>query len=410
MKTDNNQMLLLGILMLTIVIDIMGVGLVFPVIPEIIFSHNSVLFAPETSQSTRSLYYGVSMAAWPLGIFIGSAIIGRLSDNYGRKTMLIASLIGTAIAYLLSVLAFHSGSLALFIFSRFICGFFGGSFSIAQTVILDISTSENRIKNLSLITLAASIGFIFGPIITTIVGMLATTEYQAINLPFLFGAILAIVNLISVCMFLPETYTKPLQKAKLHLISLIFSFRIMFIDKRVQILALAFLMLQIGWGYYAQALPLALAKLFGFGQSAVGGIFIVLSAGFALSTLWVQQKVLKRLSSKQAMYTTATLLALIFLLAATWINVGVMIFSAFFSAMIQIIFYTALLAVIASMVEEHEQGAIMGGATSVFGVAWFINAFSLGPIVNLNVIFPFYLAAIALAFGGFFSYLHYKRR
>ncbi|WP_119344173.1 MFS transporter [Facilibium subflavum] len=407
MLTQNKQRLLIGILMLTIIIDIMGVGLVFPVIPEIMLSAKSVFFAKSATDTLRNFYYGITMAVWPLGIFIGSAIIGRLSDIYGRKTLLIVALIGTAAAYLISVTSFYSGSLSLFIFSRFICGFFGGSFSIAQTVMLDISNADNRMRNLSLITLAASIGFIFGPIITTLVGIFAVTDFQAISLPFVFGAILACINLLSVCLFLPETYKKPVHKVKLHLISLIFSFRVMFVDKRVRILALSFLMLQIGWGYYAQALPLVLSQALSFGQSAVGGIFIILSAGFALSTMWAQEKVLKRFTAKQAMLSIATLLSIIFLVSAIWLTIGMVIISAFLSALLQIIFYTALLSVIAAAVKEHEQGAIMGGTTSVFGIAWFINAFSLGPAANINITTPFYLAALALGLAGVFAYWHY---
>ena len=89
--------------------------------------------------------------------------------------MIIVSLAGTIVAYLLSVSALALGSLSIFMISRFICGFFGGSFSIAQAVILDISNEQNRVKNLSLITLSASIGFVFGPLITTAVGLLSQT-------------------------------------------------------------------------------------------------------------------------------------------------------------------------------------------------------------------------------------------
>ncbi|WP_151193617.1 MFS transporter [Cysteiniphilum sp. JM-1] len=399
MKPVNNR-LLVAILMLTIVIDVMGVGLVFPVIPEIMMSKQSPFFGVNTADSLRNFYYGLSMAVWPLGIFIGSAIIGRLSDKYGRKLMIIVSLAGTIVAYLLSVSALALGSLSIFMLSRFICGFFGGSFSIAQAVILDISNENNRVKNLSLITLSASIGFVFGPLITTAVGLLSQTEYQAITLPFWFGAGLSVVNLLSVCFLLPETYTNRIKEQKLKLISLIFSFKVMFSDKRVKILALAFLMLQIGWGYYAQGLPLVLAQAFQFEPASIGFVFVIMSLGFAFSTLYFQNVVLKRLNNHLAMLLSGTIIAILIALCTFFLSPSSMIISAFIGALLEIIFYTALLSVIASKVEGHEQGAIMGGTTSVFGIAWAINAFTLGLFTTFYLLLPLYLAAVSILIAG----------
>ncbi|WHN64814.1 MFS transporter [Cysteiniphilum sp. QT6929] len=399
MKPVNNR-LLVAILMLTIVIDVMGVGLVFPVIPEIMMSKQSPFFGVNTADSLRNFYYGLSMAVWPLGIFIGSAIIGRLSDKYGRKLMIIVSLAGTIVAYLLSVSALALGSLSIFMLSRFICGFFGGSFSIAQAVILDISNENNRVKNLSLITLSASIGFVFGPLITTAVGLLSQTEYQAITLPFWFGAIFSMVNLLSVFLFLSETYANRIKEQKLKLISLVFSFKVMFSDKRVKILALAFLMLQIGWGYYAQGLPLVLAQAFQFEPASIGFVFVIMSLGFAFSTLYFQNVVLKRLNNHLAMLLSGIIIAVLIALCTFFLSQSSMIISAFIGALLEIIFYTALLSVIASKVGSHEQGAIMGGTTSVFGIAWAINAFTLGLFTTFYLLLPLYLAAVSILIAG----------
>ena len=400
-----NSRLLISILMLTIIIDVMGVGLVFPVVPEIMMSKQSPFFGISTPESLRNFYYGLSMAVWPLGIFIGSAIIGRLSDKYGRKLMIITSLAGTILAYLLSVSSFAFESLTVFMLSRFICGFFGGSFSIAQAVMLDISDEKSRLKNLSLITLSASISFVFGPVITTIVGLLSQTTYQAISLPFWFGAGFSVINILSVCFFLPETYTKRIKDQKFKLINLIFSFRVMFVDKRVRILALAFLMLQIGWGYYAQGLPLVLDQAFGFKSASIGFVFVIMSLGFAFSTLYFQNIVLKRLNSHVAMLLSGIVIGLLIAICTFFLSPSSMIISAFVGALLQIIFYTALLSVIAGKVDSHEQGAIMGGTTSVFGIAWAVNAFTLGLFTTLYLLLPLYLAAAAIIIAGLFAKL-----
>ncbi|MFZ9034966.1 MAG: MFS transporter [Francisellaceae bacterium] len=404
-QATKNQ-LLIPVLMITIIIDVMGVGLVFPIIPEIILSKSSLLFTPDTTDGVRNFYYGLTMAVWPFGVFIGSALIGRLSDIYGRKNMLILSLAGNVLSYLISVAALYSGSLSLFIISRLLCGFFGGSFSIAQAVILDISNDENRVKNLSLVTLSASIGFIIGPLVTTLVGMLANTSALAAELPFWFGALLAFINVIFVWRLLSETFSPPKNKPKLKVLSLILSFRVMFIDKRIRLLALSFLMLQIGWGYYAQSLPLLLDRVFHFSQSQIGAFFIIFSLGFALSTLFVQEAILKRFKTISAMLFSAIIVTILIILSNLIASAWMVAITAFFGSMFEIVFYTGILSLLSQQVETHEQGAIMGGTSSVFGIAWFINAFSIGGVVAVNLLMPFYLAAIAIAIAGIFALLH----
>ncbi|WP_108650660.1 MFS transporter [Dongshaea marina] len=401
-----NSPLVIALLMMTIIIDVMGVGLVFPVIPEIIMSKTSPFFAQSVAPASRYFYYGLSMALWPLGVFIGSSLLGKLSDIYGRKKLLIITILGIVLSYLLSIASFYGTSLWIFMFSRFLCGFFGGSFSLAQAFILDISTDDRRMKNLGLITLAASIGFVIGPLVTTALSFFAKTPELSSVLPFWFGAILALINVLNIIIFLPKVPRASVHQDKLNIFKLIFSFSVMFTDKRVRLLALCFLFLQLGWGYFAQSLPLALEQIFHFAPAIVGVFFLLMNVGYLSSTLWLQDKVLKKFDVVTAMVSIAILVSIMLAISAVYVSPYVMGFVAFFASLIEIILYTAVMSEVASQVETHEQGEFMGGTTSVFGIAWFMNAFSIGPVVSESITAPFYLASLGLLICGLFAYLY----
>jgi len=116
------------------------------------------------SEATRSLLLGITLAAYPLGQFIGSPILGALSDDYGRKWLLSVSLLITAIFTLLSGLAIEWQHLELLIFSRFAAGLMEGNIAIARAMAADITTMSKH-ETFGKINAAASIAFLLGPLL-----------------------------------------------------------------------------------------------------------------------------------------------------------------------------------------------------------------------------------------------------
>ena len=125
-------------------------------------------------------------------------ILGRLSDKYGRRPILLASLLGTALGLL--ILGFATTLLMLFV-GRIIDGISGGNISTAQAYIADVTTKEDRAKGMGLIGAAFGLGFVFGPAIG---GVLSR---WGINVPFLFAGGLALANAVLLYFTLPETVT-----------------------------------------------------------------------------------------------------------------------------------------------------------------------------------------------------------
>lgn len=177
----------LGLIFLIVFIDLMGFGIVIPILP---------LYGERYHPSPA--LFGLLVMSFSLMQFIFSPILGRLSDQYGRRTILLTSLLGTVIGYLL--FAFQR-SLGMLFLARIVPGICGGNISTAQAVIADVTKPEERAKGMGLVGAAFGLGFIFGPAI----GGLAI-KHLGETAPGLFAAALTAIAFVLTAVALPETW------------------------------------------------------------------------------------------------------------------------------------------------------------------------------------------------------------
>ena len=200
---------ILSILLITLIIDVMGVGLVLPLMPDLVLNKNShIFFEASINQDTRTMYYALIMGVWPLGIFIGSTLLGRLSDIWGRKKLIYFSIMGVALSYFLSVYAIYLGNMGLFILSRFTLGFMGGVNGLLRAAIIDIAhTKESKAKNIGYATLAMLTGLIIGPSLSTLIGQVYGNDVlMKVVVPFFIAGIISLLSFITIFMFYQDTF------------------------------------------------------------------------------------------------------------------------------------------------------------------------------------------------------------
>jgi MFS transporter, DHA1 family, tetracycline resistance protein len=183
----------IGFIFITMLIDIMGLGIIIPVIPKLI----SELIHGDISEAAK--YGGWLLFAYAITQFVFSPLIGNLSDKYGRRPIILISLFGFSLDYLL--LAFAPTITWLFI-GRIISGITGASITTASAYIADVSTPENRAKNFGMIGAAFGLGFILGPVIGGFLG-----QYGS-RVPFYAAAILCMINFLYGYFILPESLVK----------------------------------------------------------------------------------------------------------------------------------------------------------------------------------------------------------
>ncbi|MBN1937461.1 MAG: MFS transporter [Anaerolineae bacterium] len=176
----------LFLVFLYVFIDVLGFSLILPLLP---------FYAQKFDASETAV--GLLLAANAVTQMVGAPTIGRLSDRYGRKPLLIVSLAGTVVGFLLLGLA---GALWMLFFSRIVDGLLGGNISLAQAYITDVTDEKNRAKGLGIIGASFGLGFIFGPALG---GTLSAGGNYA--LPAFIAAGLSALNLIGVLLWLPES-------------------------------------------------------------------------------------------------------------------------------------------------------------------------------------------------------------
>lgn len=183
----------IGFIFITLLIDVMGWGLIIPVMPELIAQLKNV------SINEASPYGAWLLSVYAITQFVFAPVIGNLSDRYGRRPVLLASLTGFGIDYLFLALAPTYGWLFL---GRIIAGVTGASFTTASAYIADISTAETRAKNFGMIGAAFGLGFVIGPALG---GLLAGLGIRA---PFYAAAVLCLLNALYGYFVLPESLSK----------------------------------------------------------------------------------------------------------------------------------------------------------------------------------------------------------
>ena len=175
-------------ILLVVFIDLLGFSLILPLLPYYAETFNASKFVT-----------GLLIAVYALMQLIGAPILGRLSDRYGRRPILLISIFGTFIGFLLFGFA---TTLWMLFAARILDGLTGGNLSVAQAYISDVTDAKNRAKGLGLIGAAFGIGFIIGPVTG---GILSQYGY---NVPAFVAAGLALINFIVIYAWLPESLTK----------------------------------------------------------------------------------------------------------------------------------------------------------------------------------------------------------
>lgn len=183
----------LSTIFVIVFIDLLGFSLILPLLP----------YYAETFGADPVLV-GLLVASYAAAQLVGAPLLGRLSDRYGRRPILLASIFGTFLGFLL--LGFARSLWILFV-SRILDGLTGGNITVAQAYITDVTGPKDRAKGLGLIGAAFGLGFIIGPAVG---GVLSRWGYAV---PAFTAAALSGANLIAVYFLLPESLTEEMRRA-----------------------------------------------------------------------------------------------------------------------------------------------------------------------------------------------------
>ncbi len=294
----------LAVIFLTVLVDLIGVGILIPVMPQLLANPDSphYLLSGAVASGRGFVLLGALTAIYPLMSFLAAPILGQLSDRYGRRKVLAVCLAGTSIGYSLFAVAILLKSIPLLFLSRILDGITGGNISVAQAAVADVSKPEDRAKNFGMIGAAFGLGFILGPFIG---GKLADSSFVSwfnATTPFWFAAILAALNFASVMLFFPET-------RKLDPVTKVFNWLRSLGDigrawrwKELRSLFITGFLFYSGFSFFVSFFNVYLTDRFGFTEGRIGeyfayiGFFIVLAQAFLIrvvSKRWSESHILR---------------------------------------------------------------------------------------------------------------------
>jgi len=402
MKQNKNQAAL-GFIFITMLIDVIGWGIIIPVIPGLI----EELIQGDISEAAK--VGGWITFAYAITQFVFAPLIGNLSDKFGRRPIILISLLGFTLDYILLALA---PTITWLFIGRIIAGITGASITTASAYIADISSIENRAKNFGMIGAAFGLGFIIGPVIGGLLG-----QYGA-RVPFYAAAALCFFNFLYGYFILPESLPKEKRSVlNLKKANPIGSF--LHLKKYPKLIGLAssmFLLyvashaIQSNWSFFTMYKFNWDEKMVGISLGVIG-LLVALVQGVLIR--WVNPW----LGNEKSIYAGFFLYSLGMLLF-TFANQSWMMFIFLIPYCLGGIAGPALQAVISIQVPETEQGKIQGTLTSLMSASAIV-----GPPLMTGIFYyftkeqtpfefagaPFLLASILMTISALMAYYSFRK-
>lgn len=363
----------------------------------------------------NAVIYSLLAATYPAFQLIGAPILGRWSDIYGRKKVLLLSNVGTAIGWILFLVALvvpfeetfsinliSFGTIVvvvplLFIFfARAIDGITGGNISVANAYLSDISTDENRSKNFGKMAISSNLGFILGP---ALAGILAGTVYGEI-LPVLAALLLSLVTLFVIGFLLKESRIKsnPIVIPEEGTIRKVFAqeckdcyepaspikpkFRDVFKIKHISFLLVLYFLIFLGFNVYYASFPAHAASELKWSVTQLGIFYAVLSGIMVFIQGPVLRKALKKFSEEKLVILGSIILATNFVLFFSNNIISVSLAVVLF-ALGNGLMWPSFMSILSKRAGTVLQGAVQGVAGSVGGLASIIGLIAGGVLYNL---------------------------
>lgn len=351
MKHSRNALIFI---LITICIDSIGLGIIIPSFPSLIAETAHV------SLSESSKYFGWVMGAYAFMQFVFSPVIGNLSDRYGRRPVLLTSVLGMGLDYLFM---YFAPDLFWLVLGRAVSGIFGASYTSAAAYIADISSPENRAKNFGMIGAAFGIGFVLGP---GIGGLLAE---HGTRMPFLAAAILSLTNFMYGFFVLkeslPESQRRTFEWKRANPLGAILQLKRF--DKLKYLFVVTFLVLLSNmavhtvWNYYTM-------EKFGWTIRDVGISLAVVGVCFGIVQGGLSGVLVNKLGQKGA----GTLGLITLMVVTTGIGLipyGWMMYVTILPYALSGIVDPAIRSIVSNQTQDNEQGELQGIFTSLMSLA-----------------------------------------
>ena len=362
-------------ILITVFIDVLGIGIIIPILPELIKEFSG------GSTAAAGRWFGVLAATYAVTQFVFAPILGALSDRVGRRPVILISLLGLGIDYIIMGLAPSMGWLFV---GRLVAGVMGASITTANAYIADVSEPELRARNFGFVGVAFGLGFIFGPAVGGLLGGID------LRLPFFASAGLALVNFLYGIFVLPESLPPEKRDAfSWRKANPVGSILVLRSYPLVSGLAVSFVFIVLAQRGLETVWVLYTGHKFGWDELANGLSLALVGLMAAIVQGGLVQPVIKRIGERRAVLGGIVLAVITYLgyglATAGWMLIAFIIFGS-----IGGVAGPALQSLVAGSVEPQDQGKVQGGLQSLMSLTSILS-----PLIFTAGLFSYFTSPAA---------------
>jgi MFS family permease len=376
----------------TIMIDALGWGIAFPVLAPIILNNSAHMLSIGSSLASRNFLYELSLGIYCLFMFFMSPILGSLSDKYGRKKVLILSMAGNSLGFLISGLAIPMHSLIGILIGRSVAGATAGSLPIAQAAMIDISEDSQKASRLGLVVLANVSGFAIGPVIGGFFMDQNIFSHISYQIPFFVSCGMALAGVLMLMLCFKETFVGNPQ-LKINVFTSLSNLYKAFTHKTTLIYCSVLSCFLFGWAMFFSTMPVFLTERLGWQGSLIGYFITYIGTVFGIIVIGVLPKVTNRFPLPKIIVIALSTLFICALLfpsihnsVSPWIVILLTIAVPFT--------YVSIVTLLSMQVDSQKQGEIMGVTGSIFAFTWGVGPIFAGFALRASLVIPYILIGI----------------
>lgn len=375
-------------LLLVVFIDLIGFGIAIPILP---------LLVKEIGGG--AILVGAVIASFSLFQFLFGPILGRLSDKYGRKLVLIISTLLNAVSY---SLVFFFPQLAVLFFARILAGIASSNLSVAQAYIADSSAAHERTKALGMMGAIFGLGFIVGPLLGGFV-----SERFSISAAFIIPAALSFANAILIYFILPESNKNLKKDLKIELFNLKVAKEVM-TPKNIGFLILLFMFVNFSLALIVGVFSLLANERFGWDEAQNGMFFGLIGLSSFVTQMFLIRILLKRFSEVQLIRLGLVVFTVSILIMGLspfgWLTIITGLVTPFAVSMMMV----NTQALISLESKPEEQGVVLGVTQSFGSLGMVFGPLIGGVIGSYNLSLPFVLSSVMTILIFFFGRTHLR--
>jgi len=391
-----------------IFIDILGFGLVYPVLTALFISTDSSILPMNASQELRFFYLSLSFLLYPLFMFFGASFMGDVSDILGRKKVLIICMSGLFVGFSLMGLGVKATSISLLLIGRAFSGLMAASMPVALAAIADLSTPENKAVHMSYVGLAQSLGFVLGPFMGGVLSDVSVVRFFDFSIPFFTSGSLALIAIVWLWTGFDETFVRcegkrvdpkrffqVFVKASKH--------------RAIRLLSLVFLFMQMGLALYLQLILIFYKNSFNYSSLKMGLFNAFLGLWFAIGLLVVVPYSVKYYRVEWIAFFCLLIAGVFEFFAAIIPNELLLWVVGIPLAMSVQVGFTTMLTAFSNAADVNSQGWAMGITGSIIAISFVFTGLSpnLVPLVGVKVLI--FVGSLLILIGCLLMLMYCKR-